>query len=77
MMSRKRKTFDCVDMKVAAQREIVQSIDALAPDQEILRLRSDVEKGPLAAWWSGLPKDPGPEAAPTSDASRNEGSRGQ
>ncbi len=60
MTTRKVKTFDCVAMKEAAQREIVKSLEGLTPEQEIARLRKDIEEGPLADWWRNLPKDPGP-----------------
>jgi hypothetical protein len=64
MTTRKpKKKFDCVAMKDAAQREIVESIRGLTHEQEIARIRKDVEGGPLADWWRKLPKDPGPQPA--------------
>lgn len=61
MTTRKPKKFDCVAMKEAAQREIVARIEGLTPEQEIARIRKDVEDGPLGDWWKSLPKDPGPQ----------------
>ena len=61
MTIRSAKKFDCVAMKDAAQREIVARIEGLALDQEIARIRRDVEEGPLGDWWRSLPKDLGPQ----------------
>jgi hypothetical protein len=61
MTTPRPKKFDCVAMKEAAQREIVARIEGLTPEQEIARIRQDVEEGPLADWWRSLPKDPGPQ----------------
>jgi hypothetical protein len=72
MTARKRKkNFDCVEMKRAAQREIVKSIKGLTHEQEIARIRKDIAEGPLADWWRTLPKDKGPQSAavPSSDGS--------
>jgi len=62
MKTPRPKKFDCVAMKEAVQREIVASIEGLSPEQEIARIRRDVDQGPLSDWWHSLPKDPGPQS---------------
>ena len=59
------KKFDCVAMKEAAQRDMISSLEGLTPEQEIAKIRADVEAGPLADWWRSLPRDPGPQTDTT------------
>lgn len=54
---RKKKAFDCVEMKREIQRELAEKYEGLTWDQRIeaMQRRLETSNDPLAKWWRSLP----------------------
>jgi len=53
-MNKKKKKFDCVEMKNKIQEKIFSKIKDMNPDEELEYLSKRMETGSLAAFWREL-----------------------
>jgi hypothetical protein len=54
--TRKKKAFDCVEMKRTIQAQIYEEIKDLTPEEELAYWRKSADEGPWGDWWREVHK---------------------
>ena len=49
--NKKKKDFDCIEMKRNAQLKIYEAIKQMTPEQEISYFQQSIKKSEFAKWW--------------------------